>query len=210
MIILLEGTDSLDKIYTIGYSGFTIEAFIKVLKRYKVTCLIDVRSVPKSAYFKDFNREKLSWVLKSNDILYRNYVKEFGARQTDEKFYTNGVLDFKKFSQSNQFLDGVSKIEKGLDLGYTFALMCAEKRPEDCHRCILVSRKFHQLHYEVRHILDNYQYIGQNKVEEILLDKYFPNRNQLSLFDEPSLEDMIEQCYAKKNLEIGYRMEGNN
>lgn len=207
--ILPEGDDSLDKIYTIGYSCFDIDSFIRALKKYTVTCLVDVRSLPKSAHFKDFNRENLSRVLTSNGILYRNYIREFGARQTDEKFFTDGRLDFKKFSQSEQFLDGVKKIEAGMDLGYTFALMCAEKRPENCHRCILVARKFHQLGYEVRHILDNGEFITQEKVEEILLDKYFPKRNQLSLFGEPSREEMIDLCYTNKNLEIGYRMEAD-
>ena len=198
------------EIYTIGYSGFAVDDFIGVLKNYNVTCLVDVRSLPKSAHFKDFNKENISRVLKLNNILYRNYVKEFGARQTDEKFYTNGVLDFSKFSLSEQFLDGVKKIEAGMELGYTFAFMCAEKRPENCHRCILVARKFHQLNYEVRNIIANGKFIGQNEVEEILLDKYFPNRNQLSLFGEPNRKEMIDQCYSKKNLEIGYRMEEDN
>lgn len=198
------------EIYTIGYSGFAVNDFIKVLKRYNVTCLVDVRSLPKSAHFKDFNSENISRVLRTNDILYRNYVKEFGARQTDEKFYTNGVLNFEKFSLSEQFLDGVRKIEAGMELGYTFAFMCAEKRPENCHRCILVARKFHQLGYEVRNIIANGKFISQNEVEEILLDKYFPNRNQFSLFGEPNQKEMIEQCYSKKNLEIGYRMEEDN
>jgi uncharacterized protein (DUF488 family) len=34
-------------IYTIGYSGFIIDEFIGVLKKYQITGLIDVRSNPK-------------------------------------------------------------------------------------------------------------------------------------------------------------------
>ena len=207
---IFEGSELLKEIYTIGYSRFAVDDFIGVLKNYNVTCLVDVRSLPKSTHFKDFNKEHISRILKLNNILYRNYDREFGARQTNEKFYTNGVLDFDKFSLSEQFLDGVRKIEAGMELGYTFALMCAEKRPENCHRCILVARKFHQLGYDVRNIIDNGKFIGQNEVEKILLDKYFPNRNQLSLFGEPSQNEMINQCYSKKNLEIGYRMEEGN
>lgn len=194
-------------IYTIGYSGFTVENFVKTLLSYKISCLVDVRSLPQSAYFKDFNKENISRKLKRNDILYRHYAREFGARQTDKNFYTDGILDFSKFNLSTQFLDGVSKLEKGMDLGYTFALMCAEKRPENCHRCILVARKFYQLGYEVRHILDDGSYIDQAAVEKILLNKYFPDKGQISLFGELSQEEKINQSYAKKNLEIGYREE---
>lgn len=126
--------------YKIGYSCFDSDSFIRVLKKYNIRCLVDVRSLPKSAHFKDFNQENLSRVLNSNKIYYKNYAKELGARQTDEKFYTEGVLDFKKFSQSEQFLDGVKKLEAGMEQGHTFTLMCAEKRPETCHRCILFAK----------------------------------------------------------------------
>ena len=194
-------------IYTIGYSGFTIENFLKTLKQYKITALIDVRSLPRSAYFKDFDKENISRLLKRNEIIYRHYHKEFGARQTDIQFFTDGILDFEKFSASPQFLDGVKKIEAGMDLGYTFVFMCAEKYPETCHRCILVAKKFYDLGYDVKHILSDGNLINQKEVEKILLDKYFPKRNQISLFDELSPSEMIRQSYIKRNLEIGYKIE---
>ena len=42
------------KIYTIGYTAFDIENFIKEIKNIGITCIIDVRSFPKSNYYKDF------------------------------------------------------------------------------------------------------------------------------------------------------------
>ena len=200
----------MNAIYTIGYSGFEVEGFVKTLLNCKVSCLVDVRSLPQSAYFKDFNRENISRRLNRNGILYRNYAREFGARQSDENFCTNGIVDFAKFSLSQQFLEGVSKIEAGMSLGYTFAFMCAEKRPETCHRCILVAREFYRRGYEIRHLLDDGSYINQAEVEKILLNKYFPDRNQISLFEELSCEEMINRSYAARNLEIGYRTDGDD
>ena len=194
-------------IYTIGYAGFNIDNFIKTLHEYKISCLIDVRSIPKSAYYEDFNKSNLSNVLNVHNIIYRNYAKEFGARQSDENYYTNGVLDFIKFAKSPQFLEGIQKVEEGIKLGYTFVLMCAEKRPEVCHRCIMVARQFYLRGYEIRNIFEDGTYINQYAVEQILLNKYFPNRNQLSLFDNLTEQEMIEQSYRKCNLEIGYRLE---
>lgn len=193
------------EICTIGYSGFAIENFIETLKKYAVTCLIDVRSLPRSAHFKEYDMKNLSVILKKNDIIYRNYAKEFGARQTDKTFYTDGALDFDKFSASEQFISGVEKIEKGMELGYKFALMCAEKRPETCHRNILIAKKFHEIGYIVQNILSDGSFITQPDVEKILLDKYFPDRNQVSLFEEVSEVDMIRQSYKKQSLEIAYR-----
>lgn len=203
----------MNKVYTIGYSAFKIETFIEILKQYGIKCLIDVRSVPRSKHFQDFNSENLERFLKQHKILYRNYAEEFGARQTDKKFFTDGVLDFEKFSKSQQFLAGIRKIEKGMDMGFTFTLMCAEKRPEICHRCILVGRQFHKRGYEVRNILDDGNYIKQDEVEKILVDEYFPRKSQLSLFERDdiclSIDEKIHQSYVKRGKEIGYRLEKN-
>lgn len=197
------------EIFTIGYSCFSLENFILILKKYEITCLIDVRSLPKSSYYKDYDMENLSRILKKNKIIYRNYAKEFGAMQKDEKFFTDGAMDFEKFSASEQFLNGIKKIEKGIELGYKFVLMCAEKYPENCHRNILIAKKFHELGYEVKNILADGSFITQEEVEKILLDKYFPNRNQLSLFEEITEEEMIRQSYKKRNFEIAYKKEEN-
>ena len=99
------------------------------------------------------------------------------------------------FVVASQFLEGIRKIEEGVKLGYVFVLMCAEKRPEVCHRCIMIARQFYLRGYEIRHILEDGTYINQNSVEQILLNKYFPNRNQLSLFDGLSIQEMIEQWH---------------
>ena len=196
----------MSEIYTIGYSSFTPNNFVEVLKSYGITCLVDVRSIPLSTYRKDFDKANISRLMKKNGIIYRHYAKEFGARQTDERFFTDGVLDFEKFSESPQFIDGVKKIEAGMQLGCKFVLMCAEKRPEVCHRNILVARAFYKRGHEVRNILDDGGYITQDEVEKILLNKYFPNRNQILLFDNLDVSEMIGQSYAKRNFEIGYRL----
>ena len=97
-------------IYTIGYTAFSIDEFIEVINSYGVNCVIDVRSSPFSAYYSDYNKDALENVLKQHNILYRNYQKEFGARQTNPVFYSGDIVDFEKFIKSEQFMDGVSKV----------------------------------------------------------------------------------------------------
>ena len=60
----------MNTVYTIGYTSFDIQKFIEVLKKYKISCLIDVRSTPKSSYYKDFDDSNLMHLLKSNGIIY--------------------------------------------------------------------------------------------------------------------------------------------
>ena len=195
-------------IYTIGYSGFDIEDFIMVLKKYKINALVDVRSNPSSRIYQDYNKIYLREHLNKNNIIYRNYKGEFGARQEDMQYFTDGYLDFSKYVKSEMFLNGIKKIEEGMKRGYIFALMCAEKDPSTCHRSILVARKFHDLGYSVKNILSDGSYELQEDIERKLVEKYFPNRDQLSLFsDIMSWESMVNKSYGYRNAEIGYRIE---
>ena len=121
-------------------------------------------------------------------------------------FYKNGRLDFETFSKSDQFLEGVSNIEKS---NAVIAFMCAEKKPSECHRTILVARAFSDRGHEITHILPNDGSMSQHDVEQELLDKYFPNREQGSLFDDGNLseEEYIAKAYILRNNEIGFKLE---
>ncbi len=193
-------------IYTIGYTSFSIDEFVRVLKRHGIGCVVDVRSVPRSSYYTDYDEVSLKETLRENEILYRNYAREFGARQKDASLYPNGYLDFEKFAASEAFREGLNKVAAGYERGYTFALMCAEKDPFNCHRCILVGRQFKEHGYEVLH-LEQERTETQEDIEDRLLAHYFPNRNQLSLFDTRSDQELLEEAYRKRNAEIGYHIE---
>lgn len=202
-------------IYTIGYSGINIKDFILILKYYRISCLVDTRSVPYSKYFMDFDKNILESTLKNNNIKYENYDKEFGARQNNINFYSkDGYLDFSKFVKSSIFISGIDKIKKEMDLGYTFILMCSEKDPIDCHRSIMVAREFYKKGYNIINILydkNNIIEYTQTDIENRLLDRYFSERGQGLLFDNMDLsrKSLIDIAYKKRNIEIGYRYNKN-
>ncbi|MCI9070949.1 MAG: hypothetical protein HFJ14_09875, partial [Clostridium sp.] len=63
----------------------------------------------------------------------------------------------------------------------------------------------------VKHILDDYSIASQDDIEQMLLDKYFSNRGQMTIDDlignSLTREEMIEEAYKLANKEIGYRIE---
>lgn len=200
----------MNTVFTIGYTSFGLEKFVEVLKKYKINCLIDVRSTPKSSYYKDFDDVNLLPYLKNYGILYRNYKREFGARQENQSFYNDkGYLDFEVFAKSRQFNEGIEKIKKAQDMGYIVCLMCAEKDPINCHRTILIARNLDKQGFEVKHILATEDLCRQNEIDNRLLSNYFPNRSQISLFSENNLtdEEALERAYKIRNEEIGFRLE---
>ena len=195
------------EIFTIGYSGFPkVEDFITALKQYNIQILIDVLSSPFSAYYETYNKDRLDSILRNNSIFYTNYAKQFGARQDNRDFYKNGRLDFETFSKSEQFLAGVSRVEES---SAVVALMCAEKQPSECHRTILVARALSERGHDITHILPDGITLTQRDIDAELLEKYYPDRAQQSLFDDNSLTDAeyIRLAYARRNDEIGFKLE---
>ena len=65
-------------IYTIGYSGFSLESFKNVLLKNRISCVIDVRSNPVSNYFQDYNSNNLEpyFVTFSNNPQIENNSKK--------------------------------------------------------------------------------------------------------------------------------------
>lgn len=119
-------------------------------------------------------------------------------------------MDFEKVAQSERFNIGVKNVILGLEQNNNIALMCTEKDPIDCHRAILVARAFELRGIEVNHILSDGTLQNQRKLDERLLDMYFPEREQLSIFnynDIPDDDEYITRAYRKRNEEIGYHID---
>lgn len=202
------------EIYTVGHSTYNIDYFIKLLRINNINCIIDVRSTPYSKYGPQYNRESLKKSLNEKGIYYIYMGKEFGARRNNRELYTKeGYLDFEKTSIDTDFKDGVYRINQGINKGYRIAFMCTEKDPFDCHRCILVARQFKDAGLEVKNILPDGSCITQEEIEIRLLNKYFPDRNQVTLFnlvnnDGISEDKLIKDAYRLRNSEIGYKING--
>ena len=181
-------------IYTIGYAGTTLDRFIEILKANKITFLIDVRSLPKSRYFYLFNDTNLSKSLAKHGIKYENWKEEFGARQDNLNFYTDGILDYDKFAKSDQFKKGVAQIKKLSN--QNVCLMCAEIDPLNCHRAILCGREIANSGIDVIHI------IAKRNGETILESQSnFENR----LLQTTKINNLSE-AYRKQSKKIGYKL----
>lgn len=202
-------------LYTIGHSTVNMDFFLNLLKKYKVDYLFDVRSIPYSKYARQFNRETLANVLKRNGIEYVYMGTYFGARQVDCTLYDNeGVLDFEKVRDTDQFKLRLKSTKRGLAKGHNIVLMCAEKDPFDCHRAIMLARGFEIDGTDVKHILHDGSILSQKDFNKRLLEYFFPNRKQsvLNFYgeNEKSEQEYLLEAYRLRNKQIGYRYEMNS
>lgn len=196
-------------IYTIGHSTNPVDYFIGLLNRYRINCVVDVRSIPFSKHAQQYNMEEIKAVLHKNGIYYIHMGDELGARRKERELYSDeGFVDFEKVRKNEIFRNGIKRIIEGIKKGYSIALMCTEKEPINCHRCILVAREFYDRGYDVYNITQEGEIQTQAMIEDRLLDIYFKDRNQISLFDtgENTEKQFINDAYKLRNREIGYRI----
>lgn len=183
-------------IYTIGYAGVTLEKFIELLKEKNISTLIDVRSLPKSRYFYQFNDTNLYKSLAKTGIEYVHMKDEFGARQENPDFYTNEIFDYDKFAQSPQFKNGVDKVLKLTSQGKNICLMCSEIDPIKCHRAILCARHFAEYGENICHIV-------AKRNGDIFFETH--DKFEARLLQETKINNLFE-AYRKQNKKIGYKL----
>ena len=199
------------EIYTIGHSNYTIERLIDMLRHYNINCVVDIRGTPYSKYNVQFDKETIRYTLSKAGFIYIYMAKELAAKRINKQSYNEeGYSDFEKVIKENEFIEGIERLKNGCNKGYKIALLGAMQEPIRCHRSILVGRALRENGFNVKHILDDYSIASQEDIEQMLLDKYFSNRNQMTIDDlignSLTRKEMIQEGYRLANKEIGYRL----
>ncbi len=126
------------EIYTIGHSNRTISEFIRLLKKYRIQALIDVRRFP-SSRFEHFKKERLEKILAGEGIDYiwrgelGGYRREGMKNSPNIAIKSEGFRNYADYMMSNEFkeaIEGVIKIAREKRT----AIMCAERLFWRCHR----------------------------------------------------------------------------
>ncbi len=143
-------------LFTIGHSTRTLDEFIDLIKTYRITLVVDVRTVPRSRHNPQFNKETLPNTLKSNNIRYIHMPEIGGLRRPkpDSKnlaWANNSFRGYADFMQTSEFTDNLLKII-ALARENRLVLMCAEALPWRCHRN-LISDALVVRHVRVEHII---------------------------------------------------------
>lgn len=200
------------EIYTIGHSNYTMERLIDMLEYYNINCVVDIRGTPYSKYNIQFDKETIRYTLTNAGFVYIYMGKELAAKRIRKNSYNNeGYSNFEEVIKEEEFKRGVERLKNGCEKGYKIILLGAMQDPIRCHRSILVGRELVKNDFDFKHILDDYSIVTQDDIEEMLLNKYFSNRNQITIEDltgnSLNNEEMINEGYKLANREIGYRIE---
>jgi uncharacterized protein (DUF488 family) len=124
-------------VFTIGYEGISLPAFLETLSAAHVTRLLDVRELPISRR-KGFSKTALSTALAIAGIAYQ-HERALGSprhirhRLRDDGNFTRYFADFREYLATQRpLLDTLAATLNG-----SVALLCYERDPSECHRSVV-------------------------------------------------------------------------
>jgi uncharacterized protein (DUF488 family) len=130
------------RIFTVGHSTHSGEAFLSLLAEAGVKALADVRRYPGSRRNPQFNEGELARALAGAGIGFEAFGEELGGRRRPVPGSPNGgwrVEQFQGYADhlaSEAFVGGLERLER-LAEEHPTAVMCAEADWHRCHRRLL-------------------------------------------------------------------------
>ena len=127
------------ELLTIGHSNLAADRFVALLKDAGVTAVADVRSVPFSRWCPWFSGKALAQRLAGEAVAYVALGDALGGRPRDPRLYRDGVADYEAMAAREEFAAWLQRVVDEM-AHHRVCLLCAEREPLDCHRCLLVGR----------------------------------------------------------------------
>jgi uncharacterized protein (DUF488 family) len=128
-------------LWTIGHSTHPIEEFIAILHTYHIEMLIDVRSLPGSNKFPQFNKENLEISLPKAGISYKHLLILGGRRKVSKTskntaWHNASFRGYADYMETDDFKEGIEEL-KELAEHKKVVIMCAEVLWWRCHRSMI-------------------------------------------------------------------------
>ena len=128
-------------VLTIGHSTRTLAEFICLLQAHAVTCVVDVRTVPRSRHNPQFNKASLPRALKKAGLGYVHLPGLGGLRHAKRDSPNMGWrnVSFRGYADYMQTQEFEQSLQELIQLANKdrIVLMCAEAVPWRCHRSLI-------------------------------------------------------------------------
>jgi len=139
-------------VFTIGYGHRSLSDVIQLLREHEIQFLVDVRSVPSSKSQPDFDQRNLERDSGLDGIRYVFMGDALGGRPGDVSCYENGHVLYERVRERTFFRKGLRRLLQAVAGNHRVCLLCAEIKPESCHRSKLIGAALSDEHIDVVHI----------------------------------------------------------
>jgi uncharacterized protein (DUF488 family) len=146
----------MSRFFTIGHSTHSFEVFLELLQASAITCVVDVRRLPGSRKFPQYNGPTLASLLTAHGIRYLHLAGLGGRRlkpigKSHNAFWQNGSFrNYADYAWTAPFQFALETLTQRGEV-QTCAIMCAEALWWRCHRRIIADYLLADGH-EVFHI----------------------------------------------------------
>lgn len=143
-------------IYTIGHSTHSLEEFLNMLHSFDIKMLVDIRSLPGSRKFPQFNKESLEITMEEARIHYLHMMDLGGRRKVkkdskNNRWRNDSFKGYADYMETASFEKAIIKLEQ-IAIKQTTAYMCSEAVWWKCHRS-MVSDYLKTKNWTVLHIM---------------------------------------------------------
>jgi uncharacterized protein (DUF488 family) len=149
------------EVYTIGHSNRSIEEFLRLLLKYGIEVVADVRRFPTSKH-EHFKRENLKKYLNEKGIKYvwfeglGGYRKKITNASPNTAIKSEGFRNYADYMMTGEFKSQIARLAQIARENRT-AIMCAERFFWKCHRRF-ISDYLTLMGFKVYHIFDKRLY----------------------------------------------------
>ncbi len=201
-------------LFTIGHSNIAAARFVAMLHAAGVDAIADVRSTPFSRFCPWFSAKQLALLLAREHVTYLPYGDALGGRPQNPELYCDGIADYEAMARQGEFQAGLERLmadaaqarAEGRATGRV-CLMCAEREPLDCHRCLLVARALAARGLAIGHILHDGTIEPHAATERRLLELDGDDDiDPLDLF-ATGQQKRLAAAYRRRARAIAYRLK---
>ena len=194
--------------YSIGHSNIPAERFVALLRAAGVTTIADVRSVPVSRFCPWFSAKNLQPLLAREGMTYAPYGGALGGRPRDQSLYHNGIADYEAMAQQPDFEAAMQQLlaeAANYRVKGCLCLMCAEREPLECHRCLLVARALAERGLAIGHILYDGTIESHAATEQRLMDLEAKGDDLFAT----GQDERLAAAYRRRARAVAYRKTKN-
>lgn len=128
-------------IYTIGHSNHSLEEFSGMLLSFDIKILADIRGLPGSRKFSQFDKENLEISLPENRVNYIHLAGLGGRRKVKKdskniRWKNDSFRGYADYMETKDFINAITELE-AIARKQPTAIMCAEAVWWSCHRSMV-------------------------------------------------------------------------
>jgi uncharacterized protein (DUF488 family) len=189
-------------LFTIGHSNIPAPRFTAILRAAGADAIADVRSMPVSRFCPWFSAKNLAPLLAGETMSYLFFGDLLGGRPHDPSLYCDGIADYDAMARQPSFQAGLDHLLR--DAGrHRLCLMCSEREPLDCHRCLLVTRALAARGASVGHIL----YDGAIEPHAITEQRLLQLADADNDLFASGQQEQLAAAYRRRSRGVAYRIK---